>query len=274
MKTKKMIKFYTLGLFFLVTMGLHSQNLLVNGGFEGTIGSDNLPASWFNFEPQTATNLSLITNATDPTATFEGTKALKVAYDPSTNVNGGVQQTVTGIQAGSKYDVSYWYKYGDPIAVGNVGISALQWLSASDEDVPPVTADEGFFFGQECPTTAQGVFLPLTFTVTAPTGAAKLFINLSCLGALKNFIFDDVKIMKRTVLSINEFDSKPLNVYTDGDTAYVMTQGGEQIGVYNMLGKKIAGVTGNETVTILPNLTKNQVLIVRVGNKSAKIVLQ
>jgi hypothetical protein len=275
MKTTKMIKLYTTGLLFLVSLSTYSQaNLLVNGGFEGAIGADNLPASWFNFEPQTTTNLSLVTNATDPTATFEGTKALKVAYDPSTNVNGSVQQTVTGIQAGSIYDVSYWYKYSDPIAVGSIGVSALQWLSPTDDDVAPVPADEGFFFGQECPTTAQGVFLPLNFSVTAPAGASKLFINLSCVGAIRNFIFDDVKIVKRTVLGISEVDSKQLNIYTQGDTAYVATQGGEQIGVYNLLGQKITGVTGDEKVTVLSNLTKNQVLIVRVDNKSTKIVLQ
>jgi Carbohydrate binding domain len=271
MKTTKIITLFGLGLFTLMSSGVKAQtNLLLNGGFEGTIGADNLPESWVNFGGQSATNLSLVT-----TNTYEGLNSLSLSYDPATNFDGLVTQTVIGIEPGSQYEVSYWYKYSQ-LATGATAGSALQWLDAADGDVPPTDEDSLFFFGQEADPLAANVFLPLTVTVTAPAAAAKLFIAIATVGSTRNFIVDDVKIVKKGgTLSINEVSSvKGLNVYTEGNTAYVATEGGEQVSVYNMLGQKLVDVKGDPTVTVLSNLDTNKVLVVRVDNKAAKIILR
>jgi Carbohydrate binding domain len=272
MKTTKMITLCGLGLFALMTLGANAQtNLLVNGGFEGAIGADNLPESWVNFGGQSAVNLSLVT--TNP---YEGLKSLSISYDPATNFDGLVTQTVGGIETGSKYEVSYWYKYSQ-VVLGSTAGSALQWLDVNNGDVSPTDEDSAFFFGQEAEPLAANVFLPLTVTVTAPPTATQLFIGITTSGPTRNFIIDDVKIVKSTTLGVNTFDvntTKSPNVYTNDTTAYVATNGGEEVAVYNLLGQKIAGTKGSTRVTVLPNLKKNEVLIVRVDNKSTKIVLK
>ncbi len=270
MKTNKLITIFTLGLFAFMTLGSTAQtNLLLNGGFEGAFGANNLPESWVNFTPQSAVNLSLVT--TNP---YEGLKSLSISFDPATNNDGLVTQTITGIETGKKYDVSYWYKYSE-IVVGSTGGSALQWLSASNEDVSPVDADLEFFFGQEAPTLSAGVFLPIAFTVTAPATATQLFIAITTLGPTRNFIVDDVKIIKQPELSSNEFSvAKKLNIYTNDNTVYVATQGGEQVSLYNLLGQKVASTIANKNVTSFDNLTKNQILVVIVDNKSEKVIVQ
>ncbi len=272
MRTTKTKTWCTIGLFALMSLGANAQtNLLLNGGFEGPIGANNLPQSWVNFQAQSAVNVSLET--TNP---YEGLNSLSLSYDPATNFDGSVQQTVGGIEAGSKYVVSYWYKY-TTIVTGSTGGSALQWLNATNEDVSPIDADSGFFFGQEAEPTTANVFLPLSVTVTAPATATQLFINLTTLGATKNFIVDDVKIVKSGTLGINDFNKEKedaLNIYADGNTIYIATKGGERITAYNLSGQKIADVKGDYKVTVLRDLPANQLYVVLVDNKSSKVILK
>lgn len=272
MKTLKMIKLYTIGVFALMSFGVNAQtNLLLNGSFEGTIGADNLPESWINFAPQSAINLSL---ATLPANVFAGTKALNISFDPGTNIEGGVSQTISGITTGSEYDVTYFYKYTETLVLGSVGGSSLQWLNDANEDVPPVDADASFFFGQECPPISQGIFLPIAFKVTAPPTATKLFIFLTTIGPLKNFIFDDVKIIKRNSLGLNEISKEnQLKIHTKDSSVFISTEGGEKILVHNLLGQKLSETIGEKNITTVNNLSKNQVLIVSVDNKTQKIIL-
>jgi hypothetical protein len=270
MRTTKMNTLCAIGLLTLTSLGVNAQtNLLLNGGFEDGLGPDNIPVSWFNFEGQSITNLSLVT-----TSPYEGLNALSLSFDPGTNLGGSVQQVVNVEQAGTIYEVSYWYKYTS-IAVGNVGGSSLQWVDADGMDVPPVDDDAGFFLGQEAPPTVANVFLPLSVKVTVPPTANRLFLNILTTGGTRGFIVDDARIVKQTTLGgiADDAVSKDLNIYTEGNTAYVVTKGGEKVGVFNLLGQKLMDVKGEPTVTVLSNLAKNQVLIVKVDNKSAKIVL-
>ena len=61
-------------------------------------------------------------------------------------------------------------------------------------------------------------------------------------------------------------------MYTEGNTVYISTIGGESIEVFNITGQKVAEAKGESKVTVLNNLPQNQVLIVRVDTRSAKIL--
>jgi Carbohydrate binding domain len=267
----KMNEFYKVGLLSLTFFATQAQtNLVVNGSFEAGI-TNNIPASWQSSDQQTNISMSLVT-----TGAQQGTKALRMSNDGPAGKAGDIVQIVPGIVAGSKYEVSFWYKFTQPEpADGSVTFRVLQWFDATDTDVPPLTEDEALFGFDIAPYVAQNVWVPFTITATAPITAKKLFLNIAS-GGVINVHIDDVKVVKQSALGINTMEKNTVNMYAEGNSLYVATQEGEQVSVYNLMGQKVTNVKAqnNSTVTTLNDLPINQMLIVRVDNKSGKVILK
>jgi hypothetical protein len=267
----KMNEFYKVGLLSLTFFAAQSQtNLLTNGSFEGGI-TNNIPAGWQSTDQQTNISMSLVT-----TGAQQGTKALRMSNDGSAGKAGDVVQIVPGIVAGSKYEVSFWYKFTQPESVdGSVVYRVMQWFDATDTDVPPLTEDDPLFGVDYATYVAQNVWVPLTITVTAPATTTQLYLNIAS-GGVINVHIDDVKVVKQASLGINTVEKNTVNMYAEGNSLYVATQEGEQVSVYNLMGQKVTNVKAqnNSTVTTLNDLPINQMLIVRVDNKSGKVILK
>ncbi|WP_310554516.1 hypothetical protein [Flavobacterium sp.] len=282
MKTKN--KMRNLGIVVWVTimsLGVNAQdtaversqigNLLVNGNFEGTIGANNIPFGWTSSDIQTPASLSLIT--TGIRVGCLGKKALKMSLDTVQGKSGDVIQVVRGIKPGKTYNVSFWYKYTKPDrGDGSTGFRVLQWLDANDVDIPPTSADSALFGFEASAFNAINVWNRQTINVTAPPigsdgTVAKLLINISS-GGVTDFIIDDVEIVRK------KSTTSKLDIYVDGSIVYVDTEAGEQVQVFDLFNQKIVDIPAGDPVTVLANLPKNKILIIRVDNRFAKVVLR
>lgn len=74
---------------------------------------------------------------------------------------------------------------------------------------------------------------------------------------------------KGTGISVEKLDG----IYTIGDKIYVPAVAGEKIFVTNTLGQTISVVTSREGINEVAGLPVNQLLIVKVGNRVAKVML-
>ncbi|WP_310554517.1 hypothetical protein [Flavobacterium sp.] len=266
-----MNKFYKIGVVSLLFFSAKAQtNLLVNGGFEGAF-TNNTPAGWVT--PSTTLQTS-VSSAITTIMPQEGAKALKLSVDQVQGILGDVSQIVPAIVAGSKYDVSFFYKYKQ-VDDGSGGFLSLQWFDTMGDDVPPLDEDAEFFGFNPVPYLAKDIWLPFTTTVTAPATTTQLLLVINCGGAT-DFVIDNAKVIKQAPLGINTIEKNTVKMYAEGNSLYVATQEGEQVGVYNLMGQKVTNTLaqGNTTVTVLNDLPLNQMLIVKVDNKSGKVILK
>ena len=73
--------------------------------------------------------------------------------------------------------------------------------------------------------------------------------------------------------SVAEVSARDWGIRAEGSALVVPTAAGEIVTVYNALGAKIAEVRAAGEETRINNLMKNQIVIVRSGDRSAKVVL-
>lgn len=64
-----------------------------------------------------------------------------------------------------------------------------------------------------------------------------------------------------------------LNVYTKNGNIIIPSEAGQKIAVYNMVGQEIYSTTAKSVETTISSISAGQMVIVRAGNKTAKVVL-
>ncbi len=195
-KIHKINSLYFTVLFALLSFSVNAQNLLVNGDFEEKIEANNvLPSSWTSSDIQTSASLSLIKESIREGG--EGVQAFKMSLDTVQSKIGDIIQVAEGIKPGKVYNVSFWYKYTKANkSDGSTGFRVLQWFDDADSDVPPIATDSELFGFEACAFKSINVWNKQNITVTAPTGAKKLLINISS-GGVSDFIIDDVEIVRK-----------------------------------------------------------------------------
>lgn len=236
----------------LLIVGLNAnaqENLFVNASFETLEGG--VPTGW-----------DLSGNNTVSADAHEGINSLQLV-EP-----GGIAQLAAGVEANEVYTLSFWYKYKvRPTGEGLLNYSSSWW----DADGNEYYGEGEFDLMNATVPFAQELWLPLTVDITAQPLATQFYLGLGAQTGV-TVLVDDIKLAKKTVAGKADFNKKTLNVYTQGNTAYIQTMGNEQIEVYNLMGQKIIETKGQSTVTTLSNLPQNQVLIVRVNTHSVKIL--
>lgn len=236
----------------LLSVGLNAnaqENLFLNGSFE-TVGETNLPTDW-----------ELSGNSTLAADAHDGMNSLQL-IEP-----GGIAQVAVGVEADEIYTFSFWYKYKEqPTGEGLLNYSSSWW----DADGNEYFGEGEFELMNATVPYADQLWLPLTVDITAQPLVTQFWLGLGAQTGVTVMI-DDVKLVKKAVAGVNEFNAS-LNMYTEGNTVYISTIGGESIEVFNITGQKVAEAKGESKVTVLNNLPQNQVLIVRVDIRSAKIL--
>lgn len=226
------------------------ENLFLNGSFETL--ENNLPTNW---------NLS--GNSTIAADAHDGVNSLQL-IEP-----GGIDQLVTaGIEINEIYTLSFWYKYkAQPTGEGLLNYSSSWW----DADGNEYYGEGEFELMNATVPYAEQLWLPLTVDITAQPLATQFYLGLGAQTGV-TVLVDDVKLAKKATAGTADFNAPSLNIYTEGNTVYIATIGGEVIEIYNLTGQKVAEAKGQSKVTVLNNLPQNQVLIVRVDAHSAKIL--
>lgn len=222
-------------------------NLVSNGGFE-TVDANGIPVDW-NLAP--TPTLSVVTEGA-----YEGTNAIASSSFTS------ISRNIDGIQAGATYTFSFWYKC---VTIDDASPyrSRLRWKKESG-------ASSGGYI-TSTPICVNDTWILQTEELIAPADAVRLSITIEAQNS--SVILDNVSLTT-DALSIGDINTKSLNVYTQGNTVFIPTQGGEQIAVYNLIGQQIATGIGQAEETVVANLPQNQMLIVRSDNRTAKVILK
>lgn len=255
----------TLFLLILLSLGVSSQNLIQNPGFEtATVGipsGQGIPSypTELDFWTATATDGEFIL---EPTLAYAGNGFLSVlqnsgAYDGSPWLGtggGGYDQAgqVFSVTPSTGYDLTFWYRAGDGSRYGygaGTMVVHVESISPSAATLTSINA----------PTTQQWQLYTKTF-VTGPsdTQAIVIFAGMGS-GNVDTWI-DDVVVSVSTATGISNGPRLEAKVYPNpvSEQLFVSTPSGSsmQYELMNMLGSTIAvGQTGGSQIDVshLPN---------------------
>lgn len=255
----------TLFLLILLSLGVSSQNLIQNPGFEtATVGipsGQGIPSypTELDFWTATATDGEFIL---EPTLAYAGNGFLSVlqnsgAYDGSPWLGtggGGYDQAgqVFSVSPSTGYDLTFWYRAGDGSRYGygaGTMVVHVESISPSAATLTSINA----------PTTQQWQLYTKTF-VTGPsdTQAIVIFAGMGP-GDVDTWI-DDVTVSVSTATGISQRQALEAKVYPNpvSDQLFVSTPSGNpmQYELMNMLGSTVAvGQTGGSQIDVshLPN---------------------
>lgn len=265
--------------FFTVKSAMAQTNLISNGGFEET--GENFPQGW---EP-TSTSGVTFSLVTGDGNFHEGIQGFQVAA--TSNSAKGAEQAFTGLVSDTEYTFSFWYKY---VALPNRqnsgdGIRFSIAYDAINIEDPLNPIPSGFIGYIESPAEGlpivEGIWLPAEFTGDTPPVSGSTWSVGDGSGTISvqvtrqpTVIFDAMQLVGEETMGTGEFSAKKMNIYTNEGNLYIATNGGESLRVYNLLGQEVASAVGNPAVTVISSLPQNQVLIVRDGSRSAKVIVK
>ncbi len=258
---------------FSGTASLSAQNLITtNPGFE----------DWADGKP-TGYTLTVAANSTltqESTIKYEGSSSVKIVHSGTSGTGKIVYTTKVPVTAG-KYTFSYKY-YVDPTSgTSNVirhwgymndptGAQAL----ATDPNKPQYDAvslqlqynGDGSAYADatntgEWLTENVALDIPLDGTLQLEVRYYKTFV-----GYVDNF-----SLVKDN--STGLATEKISDIYASNQKVYVPANVGEKIIVTNALGQILSISAAHDGVNELSNLPAKQLLIVKVGNKVAKVIL-
>ncbi|MDR0829487.1 MAG: chitobiase/beta-hexosaminidase C-terminal domain-containing protein [Prevotellaceae bacterium] len=89
-------------------------------------------------------------------------------------------------------------------------------------------------------------------------------------GALQLYF---IEIEERSTEGISQIEANAIKMFAEDGVLNVVSEGG-MIEVYDVLGRNVANVEANNGLTSISNLPANQMLIVKIGNKTGKIVVK
>jgi hypothetical protein len=304
-----MVKFTFFSVIFCLfcTVSLKSQtNLLTNGNFESVI--DDTPEGWA-FTISNVATWELVDEAAPTTGL---TKALKVTAEAA-NKQVLLKYEFTGLDYDTEYELTFWFKtvvappanatinyltgyrpglfvnpkydqkrmkstgtpssrgYRAAINSGTVnddGVYSDYFSYVEGEwDIAFVTFTTPALLVQaDCP--ADGEY---HYTLDSGNGQIEIQVQNSTI------IIDDVQVVKVSdvITGINSVEEQPLLVRVESGNVIVRNaEAGSRIDVYSLVGNRLQSVLAAQGETVLSGLPKGQVLIVRNGNKVAKVVVK
>jgi hypothetical protein len=276
----KVSKFITFFLVFLLTqaVSLKSENILINGSFED-VGEDGKPTGW----TCSGTNVVFgITTAVDDIP--DGANVFSVEITNTTNVKRDISQTLAVVQ-GETYSFSFFSQvYGLPAAasltrnffnysitfVDNTNFNnTIRWVDTDGDGVP-----DGQMFTSELLPYEKDEWMLFETEFTVPAGANQIMVSLNFHLGVDVYI-DDVQLVKtnEVITGIPAVKAKLPVRSENGNLVVSGAPAGSRIDVYNLFGERLQSVIAATGETVIPNLPKGQVLIVRSGNEAAKVVL-
>ncbi|WP_133241869.1 DUF6383 domain-containing protein [Hallella colorans] len=302
MKTKNLL--FAMLLLGSATVVNAQENLLSNPGFEGeTIVIDEVngiirPTGWYNpfdYEEGDVHFSTIVSEA------HSGNAALYMMYASEGYPSGGneiqcIDASVTGLD--KVYTFSFWYKVikaknykGRPIewkyCIG-------MWHSSDSDEIGNVdaVADQGID-SQGIVTNGEAIegdwkfatvdydfgdrlarYAPSKFYTYDKSKMKYLLIGVKVSSG--DLLLDDFSLTVKGGTSGIETTTanQPLPVKVDGGELYVGGVKGSRITVYDAIGRTVANTVATSETTHISNLPKNQLLVVKAGNKTAKVMMR
>jgi hypothetical protein len=240
---------------FVQAISLNAQNLVVNGDFEDEGG--------WNYS-----NTHSITEGSRDEGV--GTKVMNIIAAAGTN-SSNMTQTVAGIEAGERYKLSLWYKAYENLPETQGLTIDYRWRKNATSNISGHGfVNSGYLF------LTENEWMPYeTDEITAPATATHLYLIIAANMGLKVFLDDItlVKVSEGVITGIDAVEEQPLSVRAKSGSVTVRNApAGSRIDVYNVVGSRLQSAVAAQGETVIPNLPKGQVLIVRSGNEAAKVL--
>lgn len=277
MKRITLIKSLMLAAFagFCGTASLNAQNLVAtNPGFEEWVGG--VPTGY---------TLTMATGSTitqESTIKYEGSSSAKIVHNGKSGAGKIVYTPKVPVEAG-KYIFSFKY-YLDP-ASGTVNVlrhwgymndvNGLQ-IAVADPNIAQYDAVTTMLQTNGA-STAGYLDTPVAGTwVTSETAldipfAGTLQLEIRCYKTFVGYI-DNISLVKDGSTGLN-VEKVSTGIYTNDKKVYVPATVGEKIIVTNSLGQVLSVFAAHDGMNELSNLPQKQILIVKAGNKVAKVIL-
>lgn len=302
MKTKNLL--FAMLLLGSATVVNAQENLLSNPGFEGetiVINEPNgiiHPKGWldpWDFEEGDAHFNTIISEA------HSGNAALYMMYASDGYPSGGneiqcIDASVTGLD--KVYTFSFWYKV---IKAKNYKGRPIEWeycigmwhTSDSDEIGNADAVAEQGIDSQGIVTNGEAIegdwkfatvdydfgdrlarYAPSEFYTYDKSKMKYLLIGVKVI--FGDLLLDDFSLTVKGGTSGIETTTanQPLPVKVDGGELYVGGVKGSRITVYDAIGRTVANTVATSETTHISNLPKNQLLVVKAGNKTAKVMMR
>ena len=240
----------------------NAQNLIVNPGFETWTDTSTPAANW------TPTVVAGQTFSQETTVVHSGTYSLKSTHTAATGTAKMITKPYIVVTAGTTYTFSFWY-YVDASTTNTTGALRM-WGYWENPDGTNGTFDQTNLqptvYTNLTPTNTWQQF---SVDITAPAGSGQLELDLRFYKNSTIYV-DDVSLVAKSTTGLKTPSAEALNVKVAGKTLTVTNSPSSTAEIFNTVGAKIQSlqlINGSADL----NLAKG-IYIVRVGNKSAKIM--
>ncbi len=260
MKTSTKLSMAIAAILFAGTLKAQT-NLITNGGFE-EVNSNGKPTGWYNGKDEEGNYIYdyLFIDTSDKK---EGNQCCRV-----TGWN-TIKQKITTATAGHKFDISFWYKCSDKLDESSdylsLGFDGNFIGGNLPEDQDKLYQFIDIFPGEWQLLEIEGVTSPDTNTTNT--------FGFSAGGQNCTLWLDDVEIVDQNIAQGISNVKSELPIHVEGNILYVPSKAGETVSVYNTVGAQIITQAGNGETVKLTDLPQKQLLIVRSGSRTAKVIL-
>jgi hypothetical protein len=246
---------------FIQTLSIKAQdNLVTNGSFE-TVDGSGKPTGW-EYESS---------GTTWSTTTVDGIEGKVLNVNKTGGGMSGMYQIIeSGISSQKEYRFVFQYNiYNEPGSAANNPTYIILWMDETGEFMNAYMVEQTFSASTDGWTAGRKA-------VTSPEGAVAVGIQFSFPAAIGIYI-DDVQFYEYSsgITNIKSIQLQELSVRSENGNLVVSgAPAGSRIDVYNIFGERLQSVIAATGETVLSGLPKGQVLIVRSGNKVAKVVVK
>lgn len=158
------------------------------------------------------------------------------------------------------------YTVGEDDVVGNAGTTYSYWSTMVGTD----TTTSELASGSITITWVSGNLYNVTYDITDDAAVR----HTGTLTNIEILAYDEegFEYTINNSTAINNVEAS-LEVYTNNGNIIVPAEAGQRIEVYNMMGQTLYSGMAQNAETTISGLATQQVLVVRAGNKTAKVVL-
>lgn len=260
---------------FFGTASLNAQNLITtNPGFEEWAAG--VPTGY------TLTTPAGATLSQESTIKVEGSSSLKISHLGTSGTGKLVYTTKVPVEAG-KYIFSFKY-YVDPSSAAAPGLRHWGYMNDVNGAIPAAGDPNKAQYdavGTMLQTNGGSTTGYLDTSTPGTWVTSETALDIPFAGTLqleiryyKTFVgyIDDLSLIKNNSSGIVA-EKTATGIYANADKVYVPAKAGQKIIVTNSLGQVLSVSAAHDGVNELSNLPLKQLLIVRAGNKAAKVIL-